>query len=109
MKTKIAVNGACGRMGKRIVQLACEDETLHVVAALDSSAHPEHARDIGERFVGQPGRRHARRDQDDRFHVFRVSPSLFRYLCDASPRGAARTARVMSPPIFGWERAYGFL
>ena len=48
MKTKIAVNGACGRMGKRIVQLAFEDKSLHVVAALESAAHPEHAKDIGD-------------------------------------------------------------
>lgn len=48
MKTKIAVNGACGRMGKRIIQLAWEDKSLHVVAALESAEHPEHAKDIGE-------------------------------------------------------------
>jgi 4-hydroxy-tetrahydrodipicolinate reductase len=48
MKTKIAVNGACGRMGKRIIQLAVEDPTLQVVAALESAAHPEHGRDAGE-------------------------------------------------------------
>lgn len=48
MKTKLAVNGACGRMGKRIVQLAHEDKTLAVVAALDSANHPEHGQDIGE-------------------------------------------------------------
>src|ERR1019366_2677705 len=48
MKTKIGVNGACGRMGKRIVQLAHEDPTLHIVAAIDSADHPEHGHDIGE-------------------------------------------------------------
>jgi 4-hydroxy-tetrahydrodipicolinate reductase len=48
MKTKIAVNGACGRMGKRIIQLAAEDNSLQVVAALESAAHPEHGRDAGE-------------------------------------------------------------
>jgi 4-hydroxy-tetrahydrodipicolinate reductase len=48
MKTKIAVNGACGRMGKRILQLAAEDKALQVVAALESAAHPEHGRDAGE-------------------------------------------------------------
>src|SRR5471030_2692414 len=48
MKTKIGVNGACGRMGKRIVQLAHEDPTLQIVVAIDSANHPEHGRDIGE-------------------------------------------------------------
>jgi 4-hydroxy-tetrahydrodipicolinate reductase len=48
MKTKIGVNGACGRMGKRIVQLAHEDSAIHIVAALDSATHPEHGHDIGE-------------------------------------------------------------
>src|SRR3954471_2624281 len=48
MKTAIAVNGACGRMGKRIVQLAHEDAGLKLVAALDNAAHPDHGKDIGE-------------------------------------------------------------
>ena len=30
MKTNIGINGACGRMGQRIVQLAHEDKTLHI-------------------------------------------------------------------------------
>ena len=48
MKTKIGVNGACGRMGKRIVQLAHEDHSLQVVAAVDDAQHPEQGHDIGE-------------------------------------------------------------
>ena len=48
MKTKIGVNGACGRMGKRIVQLAHEDPSLHVVAAVDYVSHAEQGIDIGE-------------------------------------------------------------
>ncbi len=48
MKTKLAVNGACGRMGKRIVQLAHEDKSLHLVAAVDFAGHPELGKDIGE-------------------------------------------------------------
>lgn len=48
MKTIIAVNGACGRMGQRIVQLAHEDAELTIGAALDSAGHPNHDRDIGE-------------------------------------------------------------
>jgi 4-hydroxy-tetrahydrodipicolinate reductase len=48
MKTAIAVHGACGRMGKRIVQLAHEDPALQLAAALDSSRHPDHGKDIGD-------------------------------------------------------------
>src|SRR4051794_1805045 len=48
MKTVIAVNGACGRMGQRIVQLAREDKDLQLGAALDMPGHPQLGRDIGE-------------------------------------------------------------
>ncbi len=48
MKTVIAVNGACGRMGQRVLQLAHEDPDLAVGAALDSPAHPGQGRDAGE-------------------------------------------------------------
>ncbi len=48
MKTKIGVNGACGRMGKRIVQLAFEDLDLEIAAALDSANHSEQGSDVGE-------------------------------------------------------------
>jgi 4-hydroxy-tetrahydrodipicolinate reductase len=48
MKTIIAVNGACGRMGQRIVQLAREDKELTLGAALEMAGHPQLGRDIGE-------------------------------------------------------------
>lgn len=48
MRTNIAVNGACGRMGKRILQLAHEDKTFRIVAALDSAGHPDLGKDAGE-------------------------------------------------------------
>jgi 4-hydroxy-tetrahydrodipicolinate reductase len=48
MKTIIGVNGACGRMGQRIVQLACEDKDLAVGAALEAASHSCQGRDIGE-------------------------------------------------------------
>jgi 4-hydroxy-tetrahydrodipicolinate reductase len=48
MKTTIGVNGACGRMGQRIVQLAREDKDLQLAAALEMSGHPQQGRDIGE-------------------------------------------------------------
>lgn len=48
MKTHIGVNGACGRMGQRIIQLAHDDKSLHIVAALEPPGHPHLGRDIGE-------------------------------------------------------------
>jgi 4-hydroxy-tetrahydrodipicolinate reductase len=47
MKTHIAVNGACGRMGQRLVALAHEDAQLAVVAAVDSPKHPCQGQDAG--------------------------------------------------------------
>src|SRR5262245_3278281 len=48
MRTLIAVNGAAGRMGQRIVQLAHEDPELTVAAGLDTPKHPRIGHDIGE-------------------------------------------------------------
>lgn len=48
MKTKIGVNGACGRMGKRIIQLAHEDQSLQISAAVDDAGHAEQGLDVGE-------------------------------------------------------------
>jgi 4-hydroxy-tetrahydrodipicolinate reductase len=47
MKTPIAINGACGRMGQRLVALALEDKHLSVVAAVDSPGHPSIGQDAG--------------------------------------------------------------
>jgi 4-hydroxy-tetrahydrodipicolinate reductase len=48
MKIRIAINGACGRMGQRLIALCHEDHELKVVAALDSAQHPNQGRDAGE-------------------------------------------------------------
>ncbi|MFO0797879.1 MAG: 4-hydroxy-tetrahydrodipicolinate reductase [Gemmataceae bacterium] len=48
MKTTIAINGAGGRMGQRLVALATEDAALKVVAALDAPGSPAVGRDAGE-------------------------------------------------------------
>src|SRR5262245_16788 len=48
MKTIIGINGACGRMGQRIVQLAHEDKALTIGAALEAEGHPLLHRDSGE-------------------------------------------------------------
>jgi 4-hydroxy-tetrahydrodipicolinate reductase len=44
---RIAVNGAAGRMGKRLVALAATDTELQLAAAVESSAHPEIGSDAG--------------------------------------------------------------
>src|SRR5262245_3759794 len=48
MKTRVAINGACGRMGQRIVALSLEDPDLAIVAAIDSPRHPNQGKDAGE-------------------------------------------------------------
>jgi 4-hydroxy-tetrahydrodipicolinate reductase len=48
VRTIIGVNGACGRMGQRIVQLAHEDKSFAIGAALEAGGHPRLGQDIGE-------------------------------------------------------------
>lgn len=43
----VAVNGACGRMGSRIVALVSEDKDLKLVSALERDGHPSLKEDIG--------------------------------------------------------------
>lgn len=50
---KIAVHGAAGRMGIRIMQLLREDARTELVAALDRSGHPSMGHDVAE-LIGQP-------------------------------------------------------
>jgi len=45
--TRIAINGAAGRMGKRLVALAAADAELQVTAALEHAAHPALGSDAG--------------------------------------------------------------
>ena len=40
MKTLIAINGAAGRMGQRLVHLTHEDPALSLVGALEAPGHP---------------------------------------------------------------------
>jgi len=46
-KTRIAVSGAAGRMGARLVALTLEDPELELVAALESAGHPATGQDAG--------------------------------------------------------------
>lgn len=48
MKTQLAINGACGRMGQRLVALAHDDAELSVIAAVDSPNNPLIGKDAGE-------------------------------------------------------------
>ncbi len=44
----VAVHGACGRMGQRVVHLVSQADDLELTAALEHPAHPAIGRDIGE-------------------------------------------------------------
>jgi len=46
--TRIAVAGAAGRMGRRIIALAVESELYDVAAALEAANHPEAGKDAGD-------------------------------------------------------------
>ena len=48
MRTRLAIHGACGRMGRRLIALAHEDASLQVVAAIDSPKHAFLGCDAGE-------------------------------------------------------------
>jgi len=47
MKTRIAVNGAAGRMGQRLVALGSADSELELGAALEHQDHPQLGSDAG--------------------------------------------------------------
>jgi 4-hydroxy-tetrahydrodipicolinate reductase len=48
MKTHIAISGAGGRMGQRLIALTSEDHALKVVAAIEAPTNPLQGRDAGE-------------------------------------------------------------
>ena len=45
--TRIAIHGAAGRMGRRLVTLASQDDQLQLVAAMESAEHPQLGDDVG--------------------------------------------------------------
>ncbi|MCE5187301.1 MAG: 4-hydroxy-tetrahydrodipicolinate reductase [Planctomycetaceae bacterium] len=47
MTTSLIINGAAGRMGKRIITLAREAGTFRLVGAVDLPQHPDLGKDIG--------------------------------------------------------------
>lgn len=48
MNIHLAINGACGRMGQRLIALAKNDPELLVVAAIDAPTNPLQGSDAGE-------------------------------------------------------------
>ena len=44
---KLAVTGACGRMGQRIVVLGKESGQFEIAAALENPSHPKLGEDVG--------------------------------------------------------------
>lgn len=47
MTTSLIINGAAGRMGRRIIALSKEIDAFRVVGAVDSPQHPDLAKDAG--------------------------------------------------------------
>jgi 4-hydroxy-tetrahydrodipicolinate reductase len=45
--TSIAIHGAAGRMGRRIIALGCQDPQLKIVGAIDLPMHPDLGKDAG--------------------------------------------------------------
>jgi 4-hydroxy-tetrahydrodipicolinate reductase len=48
MAMKLAINGAAGRMGKRLIALGHDDQELEICAAIDHAGHPAIGQDAGQ-------------------------------------------------------------
>ncbi|MEM6329743.1 MAG: 4-hydroxy-tetrahydrodipicolinate reductase [Planctomycetota bacterium] len=48
MPTKVAIHGAAGRMGQRLVALGAADEQIEIVAAIENTFSPHADKDAGE-------------------------------------------------------------
>ena len=46
-KLNLAINGAAGRMGKRLIALGSADHDFQIVAAIEYEKHPDIGRDAG--------------------------------------------------------------
>ncbi len=51
---RLAIHGAAGRMGQRLIVCAAGDPEVQVVAALESPGHPDLGRDAGQRAGVEP-------------------------------------------------------
>jgi 4-hydroxy-tetrahydrodipicolinate reductase len=45
--TKVIINGACGKMGKRIIALLSIQKDLHLCGAVEIPSHPDIGKDVG--------------------------------------------------------------
>lgn len=54
MRTNLIVNGAAGRMGRRIISLAIDAGQFNIIAAIDQKSHPDIGKDIGTLSSGEP-------------------------------------------------------
>ena len=45
---RVAINGAAGRMGRRLVDLVSREQGMKLVAAFEQPGHPDLGRDAGE-------------------------------------------------------------
>ncbi|MEQ9380060.1 MAG: 4-hydroxy-tetrahydrodipicolinate reductase, partial [Pirellulales bacterium] len=46
-KIRLAINGAAGRMGQRLVALGSSNPKLEIAAAIEASSHPRYGQDAG--------------------------------------------------------------
>src|SRR5205085_9912648 len=47
-KLRVAIHGAAGRMGRRLVAIGSSDPAFKIVVALESASHPDIGKDAGE-------------------------------------------------------------
>ena len=47
MTAKLVINGAGGRMGKRILAIAAQNENLQIIGAVDAAGLPDMGKDAG--------------------------------------------------------------
>jgi len=89
MTTRVTIHGAAGRMGRRLVALAAEDEQFALAGAMDAAGHPLLGQDAGTvAGVGELGVRIADTlPEDDAGVVIDFSlPAAMRPLLDACGR-----------------------
>ncbi|MBC8473019.1 MAG: 4-hydroxy-tetrahydrodipicolinate reductase, partial [Planctomycetes bacterium] len=47
MKPSLIINGAAGRMGRRVIAMAAESAAFNIAAAVDIATHPDIGKDAG--------------------------------------------------------------
>ena len=95
MKTHIAINGACGRMGQRLVALAKEDHATWTSSPPSTRRPPAQGRDAGE--VAGSATSACRSPPNCRWRTARLRHRLLRARRDdGDPAGRASTGRSRS-------------